>query len=114
MKDTVTMRLLHKRMAVAAWILPLVSLVTLSMAGDATVFARNIPVYARDHQMGFDIMALSSFLVGVALATWCLTGGRRHLPPHYVIHAKCGIFLAGLVSGLALISIILKQLFGAP
>ena len=108
------MRLLHKRMAVSAWILPLVSLVTLSMAGETTVFVRNIPAYARDHQMGFDIIALSTFLTGIALAAWCLTGGRKHLPPHYVQHARIGVFLSGLVAVLALFSVLLKRLYGAP
>ncbi|MFH0908482.1 MAG: hypothetical protein V1929_06955 [bacterium] len=114
MKDTVTMLLLHKRMAVAAWILPLTSLVTLAFAGDTTMFARHIPAYARDHQIGFDVTALSTLITGLALAAWCLTGGRKHLPSHYVKHAKAGIFLAGLVAGLVCISVGLQHLYGPP
>lgn len=112
MKQTVTVRLMHMRMAVAAWILPLVSLITLSMAGDSTLFVQHIPIYARDHQMGFDIIALSTFLTGISLAAWCLTGGRKHLPPHYLQHARAGVLLAVFVAGLALLSIILKWRFG--
>jgi hypothetical protein len=114
MKDTVTMRLLHKRMAVASWIFPLVSLLALAFAGDTSMFVNQFPAHARDRQMGSDIVALSSLLVGLSLATWCLTGGRQHLWPHYVIHAKIGICLACLVAGLVTMTIILKHLHGGP
>ena len=108
------MRLLHTRMAVASWMLQLISLLSFALAGEKSMFVMHFPVYARDRQMGFDIAGLTALLIGLALATWCLTGGRKHLWPHYVMHAKFGVGLAAPVSGLAIFSIIIKHLYGSP
>ena len=108
------MRLLHTRMAVASWMLQLGSLVSFALAGNTSILVRPIPVYAREHALVCDIAGLTALLIGLALATWCLTGGRKHLWPHYVIHAKIGVGLATLVSGLAVVSIVIKQLYGSP
>lgn len=109
MKDIITQRILNKRMAVASWILPLVSLVTISMAGEKSVFARQVPLQARDRAMGYDIVSIATLAMGVALACWCLFVVRKQMPPHHARHAVLGLIVAGLVVGLAMLTSMLQH-----
>lgn len=113
MNDDVSVRVLHTRMAVASWIFPLLALFALAMAGETSLFVRRVPAYSDEHRLTYDMVILSLLLTGLALSTWCLTLGRKHVPPLYVPHAKAGVFIVGLVFFLSGLSTVLDYFCGS-
>ncbi|HEY8241775.1 MAG TPA: hypothetical protein VIH35_10025, partial [Kiritimatiellia bacterium] len=71
MKNTVTKRFIHTRMAVASWILPMLALVIMSIAGEHTLFARNVPASVMNRPLGYDIVAVSMLVLGSGFSVWC-------------------------------------------
>jgi tellurite resistance protein TehA-like permease len=109
MRNRVTTQQMHKRMAVASWILPLVALVFIAVAGEHSIFSLQVSARARDRSMGYDIVALSALGTGLMLAVYCLTYGWHRVPRRFGSHAIAGLVLAMVVIGLGLLSIVLNH-----
>ena len=114
MKNRVTIEQLHRRMALGAWILPLISLLTISVAGDQSLFAFQESVRARERAMGMDIFALSTLALGIMLSVYCVSYGWAKIPRRYGSHAIAGLLLCVVVIGLGLLAALLRHPVPGP
>ena len=114
MKDTVTRRHIHARMALASWMLPLGALFVFSIAGEHTLFARNVPASLMNRQLGYDIVAISMLVLGAGFSVWCLTRGSKDVPGRYYWHPWFGLLATAAVLGILLLMLLLWHPTAAP
>jgi hypothetical protein len=114
MKDRVTRLYIHTRMAVASWILPLVALLTLSFAGENSLFARQVSARTMNQQVGYDIVVVSMLALAIGFSAWCLTAGKRNVPHRYYWHPWGGLIASAIVIGLILLSVALWHPVAPP